>query len=223
MKISKRDAKLLLILMGVVVFLLSYLLVYNRYIDKRDQLAEQISQLQPQLNTLEGYYANLATYQSAVADDKKTVQEEMAKFPAQVRTENLVLYAVELRTRLGIAPLAMTFTDPVRIGEFNGVAGSGGKETTVKMDAYQIGMNLSGDLTYPQLKQMLHYIYSETPEYTSVNSLSVSYDAQKAKITGTVGISKFYITYPNIQSGAQIMPSVPMGRSNLFGSLESAD
>lgn len=220
MKISKRDAKLLLILVGVVVFLLSYLLVFNRYNNKRDEVAAQLAALQPQLSTLEGYYSNLATYQTAIDDDKTEVKSEMDRYPTEIKTEDQILYAMDLEKNVGIKASALAFTDPVLVNEFKGIAGQD-EAAPVLMDAYQTVMNISCDLTYPQLKALLHYIYA-TQEHTSVSSVSVSYDAEKAELTGTVGVCQFYLTYPGAEPEIHGMPAVPQGTTNLFGSVESA-
>ena len=66
MKISKRDAELLLALAGLVVFLLLYLFVFNTFQTRTDTVQQEITTLQPQLQQLEDIYANLATYQSGI-------------------------------------------------------------------------------------------------------------------------------------------------------------
>lgn len=215
MKLSKRDAKLLLILLGIVTFLLSYLLVYNHYIKKQDAVAQQISELTPKLNTLEEYYANLSSYESAIEEARTSTKQELRRYPTEVLTEDQTLYALELEQRLGINVTALTFSDPLQVSEFSGILPDG-SEKPVKMDAYQSTMNVSCEMTYAQLKQMLRYIY-DTNDYTSVASLSVSYDAETAKLKGNVDVSKFFIQYEGAEKGVHVMPFVPEGRPNIFG------
>ena len=218
MKLSKRDAKLLLMLAGLLIFLLSYLLVYNRFIEKQAEVSAKIAELQPQLQTLESYQAKLTQYKKSIEESKTTVQKELQRYPADVRAEDLILYAKELETRVGIDATGLVFADPVLVNEFSGIVLKDGKETKETMSGYRTGMNLSGSMTYSQLKNLLNDVYS-AQNYSSVGSVSVSYDAELSKLTGTVEISKFYLTYPDAVPVAATMPTVPQGNLNLFGSV----
>lgn len=216
MRVSKKDAKLLLILLGILVFLLSYLLVYNRYIAKQDAVAAQITELQPQLDTLEEYYQNLSTYETAIETAKKEIEEEMGRYPSEIFTEDLILYAIELEDRVGLDATALSFVDPVLVNEFTGVTPENGEEASAVMDAYETAMNVSCTLTYEQLKSVLHYIY-ETRNYTGVNSLSVSYNAENGRLVGNLEVSKFLITYEGAEPEGHVMPYVKKGQPALFG------
>lgn len=218
MKLSKRDAKLLLMLAGLLIFLLSYLLVYNRFIEKQAEISAKIAELQPQLQTLETYQGRLSQYKMSIDESRDILQKELQRYPANIRAEDLILYAKELESRIGIDATGLVFADPVLVNEFSGIALKDGKEVKETMSGYRTEMNLSGSMTYSQLKNLLNYIYS-AQDYTSVGSVSVSYDAELARMTGTVEISKFYLTYPDVESVAATMPTVPQGNLNLFGSV----
>jgi Tfp pilus assembly protein PilO len=66
MKLSKKDAQLLIILGGLLVFLALYMMVFNHFQTKSDEVAQNIATLEPQLQELESEYANLATYQNGI-------------------------------------------------------------------------------------------------------------------------------------------------------------
>lgn len=216
MRVSRRDAKLLLILLGIVAFLLSYLLVYNRYIEKRDAVTAQIAELQPQLDTLEQYYVNLSTYEDAIATAKTEIGEELDRYPSEIFTEDLILYAMELEDRVGLDATALSFTDPVLVNEFMGAADQDGTVTTTMMDAYETAMNVSCDLSYSQLKSVLRYIYS-TRDYTAVNAVNVSYNAESGRLLGNLEVAKFFLTYDGATPESHAMPYVQKGQTALFG------
>ena len=87
------------------------------------------------------------------------------------------------------------------------------------MRGYQSNMSMSGTMTYVQLKNLLGHIYS-TYEYTSAESVSVSYNAELANLIGTVEIGKFYLTYPDAPPVTKDMPYVPKGNDSLFGGVQ---
>jgi hypothetical protein len=216
MKLSKRDAKLLLILLGLVVFLLSYLLIYNRYTAKSDELDAQIAQMRPQLATLEDYNKNLNSYEAGIAEAKVSTAEAMKQYPTQILPENAILYADELEKKVGITASELSFAEPVLVSEFNGVTQSGQNDVSVTMDAYETTMTMSCDLSYAQLKNLLTYVY-QSPLCCGVPAFSVSYDASKAALTGTVSVAQYSISYENAESSRGVMPFVPQGQTNLFG------
>ena len=63
MRISKRDLKFLLALVGLLAFLALYFLVAQRYQSKTDSVRASVSVLEPQVAELEGYHQNLTTYE----------------------------------------------------------------------------------------------------------------------------------------------------------------
>ncbi len=216
MKISKRDAQLLIILGGLLVFLALYMLVFNHFQSKSDEVASNIAALQPQLQELETEYANLATYQNGIEQYRTTVARKLEAYPADIKEEDIIAYLTTMEARQGITLNGITFSGATMLNEFPGVIVKDGKDVTTTMDAYSTGAVVTGQLTYPQLKSMLDYIYS-SPTQTSVNSVSVSYNAETAGLAGSFDISRYYITYPEAVYTPETLPDTQLGAKDLFG------
>ena len=85
--ISKRDAKLLLILLGIIILLVAYLAVYNPYTTRTEAVEAETAALQPQLQELQGYYQNIDSYYAGIDSAAETVEDELRHYPAAVRSE----------------------------------------------------------------------------------------------------------------------------------------
>ena len=97
MKLSKHDTNLLLVLVGLLVFLGAYLGIANRYNAKTEELQEEITALYPRLEELRTHSANLPVYEAGIDESIANVEAELARYPTDVRPEDLVMYAIELR------------------------------------------------------------------------------------------------------------------------------
>lgn len=73
MTISKRDAKLLLCLLGIGIFLLFYLAVYGNLNSQAEKVRADTAALMPELTELRGYNTNRETYQKGIDDAKAQI------------------------------------------------------------------------------------------------------------------------------------------------------
>lgn len=214
--ISKRDKGLLLILAGLAVFLILYLLVFNSFQAKGDEAAQQIQVLKPQLQTLEQEYNDLDTYKSGIADFRSSVSKKMAAFPTSIKEEDMMSYLLTLETNQKINIDDVSFSGTTPLMQFQGIVDQNGQDTPVTLDAGSVGAVFNGQLTYPQLKSVLNYLYS-TKTQSSVNSVTVSFNSETGGLTGSFDISRYYLTWPDAAYTPEPLPDSPIGVKDLFG------
>lgn len=221
MKISKRDAELLLALAGLVVFLLLYLFVFNTFQTRTDTVQQEITTLQPQLQQLEDIYANLATYQSGIEKYRGTTADKLEKFPADIKEEDFMSYLLTLQAREGVDLQSISFSGSTLLSEFPGVIQKDGADTKTTMDAYSTDAVVTCQLTYPQLKSVISYLYAGKTQ-TSLNSVAVSFNAETGGLTGTFDIARYYVNYPGAVYTPEPLPEVPLGVTDPFGTSGTA-
>lgn len=215
MTISKRDAKLLLVLLGIVILLVSYLAVYSPYATQTEELESEISALRPQLQELQGYNDNLAAYQAGIQDFSAQMTDEVSHYPSAIRTEDLILYALELRDRTGMDISGISFTDPEEMTALQILGGDGAfKDAT----AYRTTMTLSCTLDYDGLKTLADYVAS-TGDRTALDAVSVSYNAESGALIGSATVDKYYITAGDEDYVPTQVPDVPLGTDDIFGTV----
>jgi hypothetical protein len=221
MTLSKKDIKLLLILGGILVFVLSYFVIFKAISEKKNNLQTQIAQLEPRVKELESYYDNLNAYKVATHENNAIIDKLMPRFPNDVRAEDKIMYSVNLEKEVGLDVHNVSFADPVEVLEFKGVKYDGNdvnNYTNLNLKAYCSSMAISCTLGYQQLKKAIDYIYA-TPNYTTLNSVNVSYDSTTGKLTGGMNIDKYFIKGVDDTYKETYIPSMPMGTNNIFNTV----
>ena len=219
MSISKRDAKFLIILLDIIILVVGYAVVYNHYNNKAEALKTETAGLQPQLQELRTYYSNLDKYKAGIKSAEDTISQDLGNFPTDVRYEDLIMYATNMQTKLGLKLSSLDFQPLTLLQEFDSLQDAGnGKYVPLTRRAYSIGMIVSCDLGYKEMKSMINYIASSTGR-TTLDSLDVSYNSTTGSLTSSVTLTKYFITSGSDPYVATQVPQISLGRNDLFGTI----
>lgn len=218
MTIRKRDAKLLLILLGAVVLLIGYFSIYIPYSALADGVTSQTDALRPQLTKLQGYYQNLSAYRTGTDSAKSTIDAEMKRYPTDVRPEDMIMYAETLRTNFGLNVKSISFSRPAPLLQFKGIEAKGNGYSIRSLTAYKRSMTISCDVSYQKMKDMIDYINS-TGLRTSLESITVSFDSGSGQLTGDAVVDQYFVTGDGDKYTATQVPDVSLGKGDLFGTV----
>jgi len=216
MKISKHDQKLILVLLGLAIFLAAYFGICRSFNNKKSDIESQITELQAQVDTLNGYLANQTTYQSEIDRISSEISAEFAKYPDDVRSEDLIMYATELEEKIGLNISSISISSPEVVSTFSVPEQSGDSYEVVPIAVVKEGMTVQCTLSYEQLKKLIDYIYANS-EKSDIANLSMSYDAENADLFGTITIDKYFIVSADYTYTQTDIPSVDTGTDNPFG------
>jgi hypothetical protein len=217
MNISKRDTKLLLILFGIVILILSYFTFYLRYSEENEELRYDIDDAYFKYEQFLALERQLASEGDTLEGFENFILEAQAEYPSDIRAEDLIMYAVELRDNVGIGAGGITFIQPIEIMTVRGLTKNENDIHTFKTrNAFRTGFNMSVNLTYQQLKDLVNYVYNESPQ-TSIHSISLSYNSATGSLFGNVVINKNFLSPHDIDYVAAHIPAMDMGLPNPFG------
>jgi len=216
LSISKRDQRLLLVFLGLAIFLFTYLTISKSYNEKRDAVQSEINSLSPRLNELQGYYANLGSYQDGISEIEDSVSTELSKFPSDVRSEDLIMYSNELEQALGIEISSISVVPPELISQFNIPMEVDNGFKLVPVAAMRTGLNVECSMNYEQLKKLIDYIYS-TKERTTLKDVSISFNSTSGGLIGSVSLEKYFVSSADYKYEKTEMPPVNMGTTDPFG------
>ena len=216
MKIAKRDLKLLLILAGLLVFLLMYMLVFNPMQTKISDLKAENAQLSAQVEDLEGKYLRMAEYEEGIKASREYVQETLKSFPGDVKEEDILSYLLTMEARQGIRMESVTFFKPELVQELNMMTQVDGQDVAVPAGAYRSTTQMICDLTYPQAKNVINYLY-ESNKQTTLEKVTLTYNGETGKLSGTFDLSKYFINFDGAEYVPERVPVVDLGLKDLFG------
>jgi hypothetical protein len=219
MTISKRDIKLIMIVLGAAILIACYYLVILNYQDQTEALESEIKTLGERLDVLEGHYERIPEYENAIAEDKAVIREALGHYFNDERPEDFIMFATALENELGLYVSTISFSEPVPVYDISGVADT--EDYTVPAEAksistYMVSSTIEATMSYGEMKNALDFIYSQK-DVTTLESLSLDYNSTTGEIDGSFVVNKYYITGADDTYRETIIPHIEIGGSGLFG------
>ena len=220
--LSKRDQKLILILLGLIVLLLCYMLIYRPTIAETETVQGEISALEPTAAELRECYSQLEVYAAGIEEARDVIAQQLKQYPTDVRAEDLIMYVTALEeTSMDVT--ASPFSGELRIAVFDGVAeDENGAAVAKSYSASQLSMTVTCSLSYQALKDMADYI-AATPLRTALDSVSLSFSSETGELIGSATIDKYYVSAGDEGYTATDVPDVELGTDDLFSTVTQAD
>ena len=210
MKISNRDKGLLLGLLGVVLAVVSYVLIYNPTTLKTETLKTEVAALQKRVDKLTELENNMDHYKKQIEVNKEVAEKVVERFPAEIKPENEIVYVIELEDELDVQFPTLTYGTPVEVAVTDKNAG---------VNAYCTALNLSYRATYQGLKDVILHTAGKTDRMV-VDSLTASFDATTGNLAGSMTINMYTLTGTEKVYEKPYVPSMYMGLPNIFGTIE---
>lgn len=115
MKISKRDVKILLIILGFAIILVAFLYGFQPLQESNEKVVQEITSLRAELSELQVLATKEDYYKTSTEDMETQANEIFDKFPADIKTEDCIMYAQELWTNTKSTIQSIAFTDNEKV------------------------------------------------------------------------------------------------------------
>ncbi len=220
MKLQKKDLKAIIILVGLLILVLAYFVVYRNYKNKTDDLQATIDSLQPELQQLREYDQHKQEYLDGIDAYKENVKSIMTSLPSSIWTEDQVMFYSMMEDDLDIEAQSESFADPTVLTQFSGTPLSDldNYSDTVDMTAQKYQSTLDVNMDYNKFKDFVDYIYDEE-NMTGIDSLTLSYNAEDADLTVSAVINQYTLSYDGAEDETHSVPEVSSGVSDPFGTI----
>lgn len=218
MQLQKKDIKLIIVMVGVLILVVAYFVVYRNYDQKTQDLQSQIDSLQPELQQLREYDEHKQEYLDGIEAYKENMKSIMSSLPTSVWTEDQIMLARRMEEDLDITDTSESFTDPIVVTQFKGTPldDIDNYSDQVDMTSNKYQMTLAADMDYSQMKDFLDYVYDE--DYmTGLDSVNMSYDAEKAALNVSAVINQYTLSYQDAPEEDHKVPEVSKGVKDPFG------
>ena len=203
---------MILVVVGIVLLVATYFLVYQNYSAKNAELDTQLTEREAHLKELQGYYDNLKTYEQGTEDGKINISKNLSRLPLDIKSEDFLVYIMDSVEEVNGTLISVNFRDAAQTAQFNTVVD--GKK--VPVTGYQVGAGFNGIMNYTQLKNYLDYVYDETNNVTFIDNFNLTTDAASRKLNVTFNLSKYYITYDGSEYVPVPVPDVAIGVDDPF-------
>lgn len=214
-KITNRDKKILFILAGVLLIVLSYLLVFRPQMDKANERKIENEALQVRLDELLEMKTKQDFYESETARMKKEVAEYCRMFPADIKPEDGIMLARNMEGTLGIAVPSVGLGEKELIASMDG---TNGEEETADDETLKEKGN-------ENTQKAIDEIEGNTEEETSAAGMIVSYSPTLYRTQNSMTIQLGYhsmkemVRYLNNLTGIVTIESINAGFDATTGRL----
>ncbi len=215
MNLKGTNKRLVFVLIGVIIFAALMVFVYMPLQTQAQTLEIELSQLEGEVELLEELELNLNTYIEDTATAKQYIEEQIALYPADVKEEDITMWLLNLESATSGEISTLTFAPPVSLLQFGSYVNSGGEEIYTNLDVYSTSSSFTGAFSYDELKNAVNIIYT-SDDRTSIDSLTLTYDATTADLMTTFNISKYFMMYPEAVYEPLPLPQVTTGVANPF-------
>ena len=245
MKISKRDAALLIGLAGILMIVAVYYFVYIPLDEKKIALESENATLQTRVTELQRMYDEKDTYIAQTESMKAEIDTICNSFPADVKTEDMIMLGVDLANTapLSVQSISMGVAeDMYHVGQAVAEAAAAEAAAAAAATATEDGTTapapvpepvepsadkvlykklcgITYQVTYDGFKNAINTICSSVDRRT-IDSITATYDINTGLLAATQNINMYYMTGTDKEYVAPTIPFIPQGTDNIFGTID---
>lgn len=212
-QLSMRDINLILALVGVIVVVAVYLLVFQKFNEKNTALDATLAEKEATYQELKQYYLDKSKYITDTEKSKRAINSNLSRLPLGIMSEDFLVYIMDSTSDVQATINAVTFKDETELSSFSTIID--GKN--VECIGYEVGAGFTGTMSYNGLKEFLRNVYSDDNEITYVDSFSVTAAPESNDLSVNFNLVKYYISYEDGEYIPVPLPSVTIGTNNPFG------
>lgn len=223
MKIKKNEVMFLFAFLGVIAAVVVYTSVYTPKLEETEALEAENRQLAAQVTQLEEWEKQVPFFQEETVRMIVDVNEVFTNFPTESRSEDAIMYAVELENQ-------DTYTYISSIGISQPVLAYEASPTTLKLNEhmedgqrtyrlYKQPITYTQEFTYNGMKRYVNAIVNNS-DRKSIETLNMAYDRNTGILVGATTMNLFTLEGTDKVYQETLIPSMPTGTDNIFGTLE---
>jgi hypothetical protein len=201
--ISKKDFNLILALLGVIILVVSYFVVFRNFEERKQESIAGANVLRPRRDELLKHVENRDQYEADTITNNKELFDIQSEYETHVRMEDWVKYVLALMadTQVTVDSITLVSEDPVTtLQAYNPHSEHAPEDDPygvfTETEVRRVTADLSCAFTYSQLKRMLDFLYRDGCK-TSLVSVNVTYNSLTGGLRGGAIVDKFYLTSPN--------------------------
>ena len=243
MKVKKSEIQLLIAVIGVLIAVCTYFLVYSKFNEKSDALEAENATLSSQVATLEILDQRKADYIAATEKMQSYITNFENRFPADILPEDSIMMVKTLEdyTRTEVANIAfgseaeVVYTPAADAATATADATAATDTTATDAAAaspvstdgtayadthmYEVPLSISISCTYDDFKGLVRYIYNQQ-ERESIQGVSISYNETDGMLAGNMTMNTYYLLGTDKVYSSPYIPDMQMGVDTIFGNVE---
>jgi len=212
--ITDKEKQLLFIVLSIGLLLCAYFFGFTKLMDQAALIETSNKQDEATLKNLREMYNNLDATKQETEQFKTNIKKIVAKYPVDVPQEKSIYLIQEMEDIVGLHVDTINFSMNNLLMDFNGSDSPTGFFNV-------LGVHFSS--SYEQFKELLKHV-RDYPDRCTAPSVSVEFDQNTGRLTGTISYRMFYLTKTDSEFDNREYEEVPptgieCGVDSIFGSL----
>lgn len=215
---SSRDKKLLIILAGVILLVVSYYFVYRNLEAEKAVIEAENDTISAHITQMEALKERVPEFESETDRMNKEVNLIVNKFPSYLQIENSIMDVVNLEENTGAYVSSMTVNPSVVI-DTGYVADNG---SSVSYQLYDVSSSINFDVDYLGMKKMISLI-AESSNPMSVGNVTLTFDSTTGLLNGNMEFDTYFLYGQEKPYKEADIPTLEHGTDNIFGTIQFID
>lgn len=233
--------RLILILSGLLVFLLTFFLIFQKNMDRATELENSNTKLQGQINFLSNLQIQVNKMKETSDQKLKEIEKYSQKFPCKMTQQKVIsnlyhLYVASGMELRSIKPGSeQTFYKDGKLLELKAEESTDPEAQNTEISEVEknpetkvpfnqmVGKVTSYDVEVSgSRKQVLKAFdwIANNPEHMSLSSISLSFDVSTGKLTGTVVVNFYCLNGNGVPYEEPDISTIILGNKDVFGTFK---
>lgn len=217
-RVVKKQTFYSICLLGFVVLVGFYYLVFQNYQKKTRQLEESNKILEANVESWRTYHQNQPKYQSANEEMQAAIEEAIAVYPCDVKEEDILMLAVDLQESCGVSISNINLSEEQSVYSIDASTVLGtqleGLEDTIECKKKRVSFVLSGN--YTQIKDAIARIYQQKNK-VSIENITLSKSGSDGQLVGNMDLCMYVMTGTGKEYQTPDIAPYTQGTLNIFG------
>lgn len=219
--VTKQQVFSVVLLIGVVVCLLIYMLVFTKYNDATAALKTSNAALKTEVDSMKEYYDNMEVYRTKVKEMVADIEERTEDYPGDAKEEDVIMMARDM------SAVALMNFDKINVESpkvllnipEETVKGANIEGLDQSIDFVERKATYSNQTTYGNLKSAVEKVY-DSPYRIGISSIAYRKESETNNfVQGTIDVCFYSINGMGKEYTAPEMPVYFGGATDLFGAL----
>lgn len=219
--VTKQQVFMVVLLIGVVLCLMVYMLVFSKYNDETAALKTSNAALRTEVESMEEYYNNRDVYRAQSKEMVADIEDRTADYPGDAREEDVIMMARDMASvalvnfdKINVESPEVLLNIPVET-----VQGANVEGLDQPIEFVERAATYSNQTTYSNLKTAIERVYA-SPYRIGISSIAYRKENESNNfIQGTIDVSFYSVNGMGKEYVAPEMPVYFGGATDLFGAL----
>lgn len=219
-KISPKQVMTCVVLLGALLLVGVYFLVYKSYVDKAAAIETSNVTLNKRVAELKEYYDNMDMYNAEIELMHTEIRNILADFPPDVKEEDMIVLALDTMKTADIEYTNLNFGDreALRSIPAETVQAAGMEELNLDLVFVERKSAYVNNTVYQSLKDCINTINNSDNRLTITN-IAYSRDEDTGELSGSIQVSFYFVLGTGREYEPQNLGSYTSGLAELFGTV----